>query len=142
VLRYAADPQAARRFAADTDPTGRFDAPVLEVHAVRDATAFVELTSAFRDTVAGAGRADRLVQTYADFAEHSYLSDATYLTLFNALLRWVEQGDKPTPASVAADCRKFDTTPDAKGCRFLPDYRPAPLAARVAPRDGSAMVGR
>lgn len=139
VLRYAADPQAARRFAADTDPTGKVEAPVLGVHAVRDATAFVELESAWRETVNAAGRGDRVVQTYADFGEHSYLSDATYLTLFDALLRWVERGEKPTPASVAAACPKFDT-PDAKGCRFLPDYQPPPLAARVAPRDGTPMA--
>lgn len=142
VLRYAADPQAAARFAADTDPTGKIDVPVLEVHGVRDPTAFVELTSVFRDTLAAAGRGDRLVQTYADFAEHSYLSDATYLTLFDALLRWVERGEKPSPASVAAGCAKFDA-PDAKGCRFLPAYQPAPLAARVAPRDGTPrLAGR
>lgn len=134
VLRYRADPQAAARFSADTDPNGRIQVPVLTVHGINDATAFVELDSAFRETMTRAGNADKLVQTFTNDREHSYLSDPVYPTLVAALLQWVERGDKPTPAGIAERCKALEAQFGA-GCRFLPDYQPAPLSARVAPRN-------
>ena len=133
VLRYAADPRAAARFAEDTDPNGRIPVPVLTVHGVDDPTAFVELDSAFRETMQRAGAGDRLVQTFTQDKEHSYLSDPVYPTLVAALLEWVEQGRKPTPAGIAQRCQAMEAT-YGPGCRVLPDYQPAPLASRVAPR--------
>lgn len=130
VLRYRADPAAVAAFAEDTDPTGRIGVPVLALHGIGDATAFVELQHAFRETMRAAGQGERLVQVYSDHREHSYLSDATYLAAFEALLGWVERGEKPTPASVDARCRAID----AAQCRIVPGYEPAPLASRVAPR--------
>lgn len=133
VARYAADPQAVARFAADTDPTGRVPVPVLSAHAINDAVAFVELESAFRETMERAGSGARLVQVYTDESEHSYLSDPEYPAMMAALLAWVERGEKPTPQSVAERCRSFEAT-FGPGCKFLPDYRPAPLEARVPAR--------
>ncbi|WP_374566371.1 hypothetical protein [Ideonella sp.] len=142
VLRYTADAAAIARFSADTDPTGRIDLPMLSVHGIDDATAFVELDNEFARTVARAGRADRLVQTFTRDREHSYLSDAAYATLMQALLRWVDQGDKPTPAGIAAACPALEARFGA-GCRFEPGYRPAPLDTRIAPRQsvGERPVG-
>ena len=133
VPRYAPDPQALARFADDTDPSGRIPVPVLTVHGVHDPIAFVEMQHTFAQTMANAGRTEGLVQTFTDDSEHSYLSDATYLALLDALRGWIESGRQPTPQSVAEGCAKARTTfPSA--CRFLPDYRPAPLDSRVAPR--------
>jgi pimeloyl-ACP methyl ester carboxylesterase len=134
VLRYTADPQAVARFGTDTDPNGRIHVPVLTVHGVHDATAFVELDAAFRETMAKAGSAERLVQTFTDDREHSYLSDPVYPTLVASLLQWVERGDKPTPADIAQRCKSFEAEFGA-GCRFLPEFTPKPLATRVAPRE-------
>lgn len=133
VLRYAADPVAVARFGADTDPTGRIDRPMLGVHGIDDATAFVELEAEFAATVASAGRADRLVQTFTRDHEHSYLGDVAYVTLMQALLRWVDQGEKPTPAGIAAACPANEGRFGA-GCRFDAAYRPAPLDTRITPR--------
>ncbi len=133
VLRYRADPRAVATFGADTDLTGRIGVPVLTVHGIDDPTAFVELQSAFRQTMERAGTASRLVQVYSDHRDHSYLSDPTYPTLFAALERWAQQGDKPTPAGLAQQCKTYEAR-FGPGCRLLPDYQPAPLEARVAPR--------
>jgi hypothetical protein len=73
------------------------------------------------------------VQTFVDSNEHSYLGDAIYPPLFEALLRWVEQGDKPTPAGIAARCKEMPGVVAAQ-CRFLPDYAVKPLATRIPPR--------
>jgi alpha-beta hydrolase superfamily lysophospholipase len=133
VQRYATDPQAVAQFAADTDPGGRIDAPVLTLHAIDDPVAFVELESTFRDTVQKAGSAEHLVQTFTDDHEHSYLSDPQYAAAMQALLAWVERGEKPTPQSVAARCAPLEAA-FGPGCRFVPDYRSAPLSQRVVPR--------
>lgn len=133
MLRYAADPAAVTRFGADTDPTGRIDLPTLGVHGIDDPTAFVELEAEFATTMARAGRADRLVQTFTGDHEHSYLSDVAYATLMQALLRWVDHGDKPTPARIAAACPQNEPL-FGPGCRFDAAYRPAPLDTRITPR--------
>jgi len=133
VLRYAADPTAVTRFAADADPTGRIPVPVLTAHAIDDPTAFVEMEHTFADTMARAGRADSLVQVFSMDHDHSYISDATYVALLDALTHWVREGKKPTPADIAAGCEaaqaKFPST-----CHLEPDYHPAALDTRVTPR--------
>lgn len=133
VLRYAADPAAVARFGADTDPNGRIPVPVLAVHGIHDPIAFVELQHSFGATMARAGRADALVQTYSEDHEHSYLSDASYVALLEALKAWLREGRKPTPAAVAQGCERAQAR-FPSSCRFRPDYQPAPLETRVTPR--------
>lgn len=132
--RYATDPQAVAAFAADTDPNGRIPVPVLSVHGIGDATAFVELDHAFAETMRRAGTADHLVQTFTAHSDHSYLADPVYATLLAALERWVQQGVKPTPATVAADCKTREASFNGTACEFRPEFRPAPLDTRVLPR--------
>jgi hypothetical protein len=133
VLRYRADPQAVAVFGADADLTGRIGVPVLTVHGINDPTAFVELQSKFRQTMEQGAGTKKLVQTYVDSREHSYLGEPIYPTLFDALLQWVERGDKPTPEGIASNCKGYEARFGA-GCAFLPAYQPRPLDARVAPR--------
>jgi alpha-beta hydrolase superfamily lysophospholipase len=133
VARYAADPKAVARFAQDTDPNGRIPVPVLTAHAVNDPIAFVELESHFRETMERAGSGARLVQVFTDESEHSYLNDPLYPALVDSLLAWVERGEKPTPQSVAQRCAGFEAR-FGKGCKVLPEHRPAPLDQRVTPR--------
>jgi len=130
VLRYEADPQAVGALADDSRPTGRLRLPVLTLHAIHDPTAFVELEGSYRDIVEGAGASQWLVQTFADEAEHSYLSDAEYPALMTALLDWIDKGEKPSPQKVAALCKQYESD-FGKGCHLQPDYRPPPLSSRV-----------
>ena len=135
VLRYHADPTARAAFGEDTDPQGRIPVPVLTVHGVDDTVAFVELESQFRDTMVRGGSAQRLVQTFTQDHEHSYLSDAQYVAAIGALLNWVERGEKPSADSIAVRCRQVDARFDpGTGCRFLPEFAPRPLSARVPER--------
>jgi hypothetical protein len=133
VARYAADAAAVARFAADADLTGRVGIPMLSLHAIDDPTAFVELEHAFRDTVAKAGASDRLVQTFGDYAAHSFLAAPDYIAETEALLAWVESGEKPTARSVAGRCKSLEPS-YGPGCRFVVDYEAQPLDTRVAPR--------
>lgn len=133
VPRFKADAQAVARFAADVDHRGRFAVPVLSAHSVGDATVFVEGNDTLRQRMVAAGNGARLVQTFVDSSEHSYWGDAFYPPLFEALLNWVEQGQKPTPAGIADRCRQLRAA-QPSDCRFLPDYVAKPLASRVLPR--------
>ena len=134
VQRYRADPAAVAAFGADTDPGGRIAVPVLSLRAIDDPVAFVELDSVFAQTMARAGSAAHLVQTYTDDHEHSDLSDVQYVAALQALRAWVERGDKPTPAALAERCQALQAEWGA-ACRFRPDYRPAPLDSRITPRE-------
>jgi alpha-beta hydrolase superfamily lysophospholipase len=135
LFRAAPEPAAQAEFRTDADPVGRIDVPVLTMHGIHDPTAFVEMESVFRETMQRGGSGDRLVQLYTDDREHSYLSEAQYVTAIRALLAWVERGAKPTPAGVAAQCRAIEPVFEpATGCRFLPDYVPRALGSRVPAR--------
>lgn len=137
VLRYAADPQAQGALAADSLPTGRTALPTVTMHAIHDPTAFVELEDAYRRIRTAAGTDGHLVQAFADEREHSYLSDPEYPALFDALLAWIDRGDKPTPAGLAEACRRLEPrygTAGKPGCHLQPDWRPQPVEARVPPR--------
>ena len=133
VQRIPADPGAAARFAADVDHAGRFRVPVLTTHGIGDSTVFVEGHDTLRQRMQAAGNGERLVQTFVDSREHSYLGDAIYPPLFEALLRWVEQGVKPSPGGIAARCAELRPAARAE-CRFVVDYTPRPLASRIPPR--------
>jgi hypothetical protein len=133
VLRFKADPQASAKFNADVNHSGRFKVPVLTTHGIRDSTVFVEGSDTLRQRMEAAGQGGLLVQTYVDSAEHSYLGDAIYPPLFEALLAWVNHGTKPTPAGIAQRCLALKPA-QATQCRFDTAYKPRPLASRIVPR--------
>jgi len=133
VKRYRADPAAVARFAADVDYAGRFGMPVLASYGIDDPTVFVEGSDTLRKRMEAAGNDSRLVQTFVDSNQHSYWGDAMYPPLFEALLNWVERGEKPDPASIAARCRVMRAASPAD-CRFVADYAVKPLATRIPPR--------
>lgn len=135
-LRFSADPAARAKFLGDVDHNGRFAVPVLSTHGVNDSTVFVEGGDTLRLRMTATGNGARLVQTFVDSGEHSYLGDATYPPLFEALLRWIEVGEKPTAAGIAERCRARQTALNAavSECRFLTDFKLKPLASRIVPR--------
>ena len=62
VVRFSATTAGAAALAYDADLSGKLIVPTLTMHAEDDPTAFVELESAFRDTVERAGAKALLVQ--------------------------------------------------------------------------------
>jgi len=135
VPRYRADPGALADLARDADPTGRLLLPTLTLHGIDDLTAFVEMEAQFRDTVAEAGAADHLVQVYTADREHSYTSDAQYVSAVDALLDWVDQGRKPEATTLSQRCKALPVQwQPASGCRIRVDYQPASLDSRIPPR--------
>ncbi|MBB5770428.1 hypothetical protein HNP47_000397 [Brevundimonas vesicularis] len=124
VQRFAADPMGVARLAYDADLSGLIVAPTLTIHAKNDATAFVSNDALYRETVAAAGRSDLLVQTFTDESEHSRLSPPEYVGLFQALMRWLDEGVKPTPADVAMLCQVAAPRYE-DGCHFDTTFEPS-----------------
>lgn len=135
VPRFAADPAAVARLAEDSDPAGRIAIPVLSMHAIRDQTVFVESQRVYRDIVAAAGNAGRLVQVFTDESAHSKISPPHYPALFEALRRWVEDGVRPDAEALARLCEEARARHPGQ-CRFVPGYEPQPWEIRVRPRGG------
>ena len=133
VPRMRADAAAAARFKADVDHSGNFKIPVLTAHGINEATVFVEGGDTLKRRMEAAGNGKRLVQTFIDSSEHSYWGDAHYPPLFEALLRWVEHGDKPSATGIAQRCRQMRAAAP-NDCRFQPDYVVKPLASRIPVR--------
>ncbi|CAN7288024.1 hypothetical protein [Variovorax paradoxus] len=137
VARYAADPQAKGALAADSQPTGRTALPTVALHAIDDPTAFVELENAYRRIRDAAGTGGTLVQSFSAEREHSYLSDSEYPALFEALMDWIDKGEKPTPASLAQRCAALMPrygTDGRNGCHIKPEWQAPALETRVPVR--------
>jgi len=133
VARFSADPEAARQFASDGKLTGKLPVPVLTMHAIDDPTVFVEQDAHYRSVVDAAGSGDRLVQSWTHESEHSYLSSPEYAAQLEALMDWIEKGEKPTVGKLMALCEKFSKDYDG-GCHYAPDFHPRPLETREYPR--------
>jgi len=119
VLRYAADARAVQALTEDSRPMGKLEMPVLGLHATKDPTASVALAFEYRELVRAAGASQWLVQAFTDEEEHSYLGEPQYPALFDALLAWVERGDKPSADGLALSCKAYEVRYGA-GCRILP----------------------
>lgn len=133
VARFAADPDGVRQLAFDSDLSGKLIVPTLTMHAIDDPTAFVELEQVFRDTVAKAGASDLLVQSFTDEHEHSKLATPQYAALLRAMTAWIEKGDKPSPATLAAGCAVAAGV-YGEACHFNVGFTPKPLDTRSYPR--------
>jgi alpha-beta hydrolase superfamily lysophospholipase len=133
VARYRSDREAVEQLSYDSDLTGEVAVPMLSMHAIDDPTVFVEVESAYRETLEAAGTADHLVQLFTDESEHSVLSTSEYATVLHAVVDWVETGRKPEYDQILSSCEKFRETYQAS-CHFNPEFRPNPLESRVYPR--------
>jgi hypothetical protein len=82
--------------------TGKIKPPVLTMHTIIDPLVVVANESAYQETVAGAGRSDRLFQTYTNGIGHCAFSGPQILTAVGAIDNWVRTGTKPTAATFPA----------------------------------------
>jgi len=98
--------------------TGKIKNPVLTVHTEIDPLVIVANESAYNETVATAGRSDRLFQTYTKANGHCNFTGPQILTAVGAIDSWVRTGVKPTATSFPA-ALGFDST-------FVPPPFPQP----------------
>jgi len=104
VQRFVADPAGVALLAHDADLSGEIARPTLTVHALHDPTVSVAAEALYAATVAAAGRSEWLVQVVTDEADHSRLSDASYMTAVDALEGWIDRAVPPRPDGFQARC--------------------------------------
>ena len=95
--------------------SGKIKGPVLTLHTIIDPLVVVANESAYADTVAAAGRSDRLFQVYTSGNGHCAFTGPQLLTAVNAIDNWVRTGVKPNAAQF----------PAALG--FVPGFVPPPF---------------
>ncbi len=105
VERFTADPEGVAMLAHDADLTGQIVRPTLTLHALHDPTVSFDVEALYAATVAAAGRSQWLVQVATDEAEHSKLSDASYMTALDALEGWIDRGARPDPEGFQTRCQ-------------------------------------
>jgi len=134
VERFEADTDAALELAYDSNLTGKISIPVLNVHAIDDPTAFVELESAYREVLERANTGHLLQQTFTKERQHSFLQQPEYAALFRGLVRWVETGDKPALHEIVVEC-SVARLQYGEACLFDVGFEPQPFFARTYPRN-------
>ncbi|WP_251978435.1 alpha/beta hydrolase family protein [Salinicola avicenniae] len=134
ISRFDEDAKAVEQLGDDAELSGAADIPTVTMHAIDDPIIFVENEWLYRRARQDSGTADSLVQIYTDEAEHSKLSTPQYAAALEALDRWVERQEKPTPASIAGDCQSREASRYDGGCHFDTDYEVADWQTRVYAR--------
>ena len=107
VERFTADPEGVALLAHDADLTGQIVRPTLTLHALHDPTVSYDVEGLYAATVAGAGRSQWLVQVATDEADHSKLSDASYMTALDALEGWIDGAAKPVTNAFQSRCERL-----------------------------------
>ena len=131
VARFAADPAALAALKAEGEPVGMVPLPLVSIHSLNDPQVAVESQADYRAKVTAAGNGARLVQAYTDENEHAAQSAPELGAALDALMQWIEKGDKPTPQSIAAACGPLRASLEGP-CRYHPDYEPKPYNTRFA----------
>ncbi|HJQ83079.1 MAG TPA: DUF6351 family protein [Candidatus Binatia bacterium] len=116
----AAATEYMRRF---YEPRGRTRSKVLTVHALDDGLVLPENEDKYRQAFEAAGTADQLVQLYTASGGHCGFIVELFPAL-NAMTAWVENGTKPSLASMRAACPTCDFT----------DALPGPWGLKVVER--------
>jgi hypothetical protein len=136
VARFAADPAAVAALKADGEPTGALPVPVVSIHSINDPQVVVEVQSAYRATVERAGSGERLVQAFTDEKLHTGQSAPELAAALDALMQWIDKGDKPTAQSIAAGCERERGALEGR-CSYHPEYSPKPYGTRYYSREAS-----
>jgi hypothetical protein len=122
---------------ADGQPTGTLPIPMVAIHSINDPQVAVEVETSYRDTVRGAGNADRLVQAYTDENQHTGQSPPEIAAALEMLMQWIEMGYKPDASIIAEACGQLRTGFDGP-CRYHPEFQPKAYGAKYYTRDAVA----
>ena len=134
IPRFTADPDAVALLRADGQPTGNIPVPVVSIHSINDPQVAVEVQSVYRSTLIAAGNGERLVQAFTDEPEHTGQSAPEVASAINALMHWIEKGEKPSGQSIETACEGLRGAYPGP-CRYHPDFVPKPYSTRYYARD-------
>jgi pimeloyl-ACP methyl ester carboxylesterase len=111
VIRLPINRKALHDFVAGNDTSGRLRMPLISLHTTGDGQVPIEQARILQRRVDAAGKSALLVQRVMRDASHCGFTTPEQAASFEALVRWVEHGVKPTGTNVlTSDLRKLDRT--------------------------------
>lgn len=97
VRRYHADPAARRYLLEYYTPTGELHRPVVAVHTLTDPLVPIWATNDYGTLVREQGQGHWFVQRWVPAYGHCVISAGQTQGAFQALLHWIETGERPQP---------------------------------------------
>jgi hypothetical protein len=135
VIRLHTDDQQLRDFVAGNETTGRLAMPLLTLHSTGDGQVPIQEARILQRRVDAAGRHNRLVQRVLRDASHCGFTTTEKEAGLEALIAWVEHGQRPSGDNVLSDLR-------APRPSFELNPRPGTRAAHNVPGAGQRVVLR
>jgi pimeloyl-ACP methyl ester carboxylesterase len=132
VIRLTTNDEARQAFLDGSETTGMVQMPLVTLHSTGDGQVPFDQPRIYRRAVAEAGKSDLMVQRVVADPGHCGFRTTEIETAFEALMGWVERGDKPTGTN---DLRRLDRT-------FERAPRPGTRAADEVPGARSRAVLR
>jgi len=109
---FAADPNARNYAEHYVNPSGRITRPVLTLHTTGDAAAIPNNESAYRIAVEQQGNGELLMQQFSIgngvANTHCTFTSAQYLAGIDAMMYWLDTGNRPDPSSFFTPELGFD----------------------------------
>ena len=143
VIRLPVNRDALHNFVEGNDTTGQLRMPLISLHTTGDGEVPIVQAQLLQRKVDAAGKRDLLVQRVMRDAGHCGFTTPEQAASFEALVRWVEHGVKPTGTNVlVADLRKLDRTFELSPRQGLPGADAVPGASdRVVVRGTATLDG-
>jgi pimeloyl-ACP methyl ester carboxylesterase len=97
-------------YSAGMEVTGDLAMPLLTLHTTGDGQVPINQALVLRDRVAAAGQSDRLVQRVIEDPGHCGFTTGEQEAAFQALVDWVEHGERPPGTDLGDDLTHLDRT--------------------------------
>jgi hypothetical protein len=111
VIRLRTNDRLLRTFVAGNETTGELRIPLLTLHTTGDGQVPIDQAQILQRRVDAAGKSDLLVQRVVRDPGHCGFTNAEWEAGLEALVRWVEHGERPPSTNVMVDdLRKLDRT--------------------------------
>ena len=111
VLRFPINRSAFRAFVTGNETTGKLAMPLVSLHTTGDGQVPIQQAQLLQRKVDAAGKSDLLVQRVMGDAGHCGFTTPEQAAGLEALVRWVERGEKPKGTNVlVSDLRKLNRT--------------------------------
>jgi pimeloyl-ACP methyl ester carboxylesterase len=106
-IRFTTNDEARQAFLDGSETTGKVQMPLVTLHSTGDGQVPFDQARIYRRSVERAGKSDLMVQRVVADPGHCGFRTTEIETAFEALMGWVERGDKPQGTD---DLRRLDRT--------------------------------
>ncbi len=105
IERFTANPLAVSALRYDSDLTGQITLPTLALNWRDDPVVAAAAAAGYEQQVQSQGNGHLFLRLLTRDGTHSRLADAEYIVALAALLRWIDTGERATPAALVDACK-------------------------------------